>query len=267
MNIVVYPNAKVNIGLRIIGKREDGFHNLETLFVPIKSKDILEIVESKSLSMNYYGIPYTLPDNSLEKELCIKAYRLLQKDFGIPEVGIYLHKNIPIGAGLGGGSSDAAFTLKALNSLFKLGLTEDRLVQYASRLGSDCPFFIYNRPMFGEGRGNILTPFEADWLSSLFGANPIYAIKVVTPSVSISTAEAYSGVIPDPSGKGLRSILTNTPIIQWRGKVINDFEYSIFANHPEIAQAKEQLYSQGAVYAAMSGSGSAVFGLFHRENQ
>lgn len=264
MNIVVYPNAKVNIGLRIIGKREDGFHNLETLFMPVPITDILELAESHELSIRYYGAPFSLPGGDIEKELCIRAYRLLQKDFDIPPVEFHLYKQIPVGAGLGGGSSDAAFTLKALNSLFSLGISEEQLALYASRLGSDCPFFVYDRPMFGEGRGEILTRFDAPWLPQFTETEGDYFIRVTPLPVSVSTAQAYKGVTPDPSGKGLKEILQGTAIEQWKDVVINDFETSVFAQHPEIAAAKQNLYDRGAVFASMSGSGSSVFGVFRR---
>lgn len=263
MNIVSYPNAKINLGLRIIEKRPDGFHNLETLFVPVFNfTDILEVVESNSLSINNYGLPYSLPDNNMEKDLCIKAYRLLQKDFDIPPVAIHLYKKIPVGAGLGGGSSDAAFTLKSLNSLFNLGLDGEALAGYAARLGSDCPFFIYNRPSFGEGKGEILSDFSAPWINELIGDSPKYRIELICSDIAVSTAEAYSKIIPSgESGKGLRKLLEE-PVSSWRGKVLNDFEEGVFSGHPSLRMIKEQLYSDGAVFALMSGSGSAVYGIF-----
>ena len=160
MNIVLYPRPKINIGLRVTARRNDGYHDIETLFFPVDNwrEDILEIIEADSVSMNYYGTPFELPGRDIEKELCVKAYRLLQREFGLPPVGIYLCKNIPVGAGMGGGSSDAAWTLRGLNELFGLGLSDGRLAEYAARLGSDCPFFIYSRPMYGSGRGEVLTP-------------------------------------------------------------------------------------------------------------
>ncbi len=256
MNIVVYPNAKINIGLRVIERRDDGFHNIETLFYPIPVCDILEIVESDSLGINYYGIPFLLPDNSIENDLCIRAYRLLQQDYHLPPVTIHLYKKIPVGAGLGGGSSDAAFTLKALNTLFSLNLSTSQLASYAETLGSDCPFFIYNRAMFGEGKGEILSPFDVP-LSD-------YDIRVVTPNIKISTGEAYSHIVPDKSGQGLKKLL-KLPVEQWRCRIINDFETVMFERHTVLFAEKEKMYSDGAVYASMSGSGPSIYGIFSRQ--
>lgn len=258
MNIIVYPHAKVNIGLRVLRRRPDGFHDIETLFWPLQLKDILEITESSSTVMRRYGIPYPGDDN----DLCLKAYRLLKKDFDIPPVTIDLYKNIPTGAGLGGGSSDAAFTIKALNTLFGLGLDDARMAAYAAVLGSDCPFFIYGCPMFAEGRGELLSPFEAPWLPGSPAVEPSFTIRLITSDVRVSTAEAYRGIHPSEEGAGLRQLLISTPPDRWRGSVVNDFETTVFALHPELLQTKENLYREGAVYAAMSGSGSAVYGVF-----
>lgn len=264
MNIVSYPNAKINLGLRVIEKRNDGFHNLETLFVPVYDfTDILEIVESKSLYIKHYGLPYSLPENDSEKDLCIRAYKLLNEDFGIPPVGIHLYKKIPVGAGLGGGSADAAFTLKTLNSLFRLNLSNESLAAYAARLGSDCPFFIYNKPMFGEGKGEILSVFEAPWVSDFAGKEAKYRIELRCSSINVSTAEAYGGIRPSTEGRGLRKLLEE-PVSSWKGKVLNDFETSVFAKYPSLAQEKEKLYSEGALFSLMSGSGSTVYGIFEK---
>jgi len=261
MNIIVYPNAKVNIGLRVLRRRPDGFHDIETLFWPISVTDILELTESDSLVMRRYGLPYPWD----EDDLCLRAWRILKEDFDIPPVIIDLYKNIPTGAGLGGGSSDGAHTLKGLNELFGLGLTDIQLAAYAARLGSDCPFFIYDHPMFAEGRGEVLSAFDAPWIPLLDSDDPSYFIKVVTPDVHVSTAEAYRGVRPSEDGSGLRSLLCTAPIESWRRYVVNDFEESVFGIHPELRRMKEELYADGAVYAAMSGSGSALFGIFKRE--
>jgi len=254
--MIVYPNAKINLGLSVIRKRSDGFHDIETLFVPVPQlRDILEIVKSDTLQMLQYGISF---DGDPMDNLCIKAYQLLKKDFGIPPVTICLHKNIPVGAGLGGGSSDAAHTLIVLNQLFDLNISQEQLCQYAAALGSDCAFFIYNRPMFATGRGEILTPAEINLND--------YSIEVVTPDIFVSTKEAYAGVTPrenQPNGNNmpLLEILSHS-VDFWRGNLVNDFEKSVFAAHPEIAREKELLYKRGALYASMSGSGSALFGLF-----
>ncbi|HIZ87181.1 MAG TPA: 4-(cytidine 5'-diphospho)-2-C-methyl-D-erythritol kinase [Candidatus Coprenecus pullistercoris] len=259
MNIVLYPQPKINIGLRVLARRDDGYHDIETLFYPVDSyTDILEIIEADSVSMNYFGTVYELPGGDMEKELCVKAYRLLQKEFDLPPVGIYLCKNIPVGAGMGGGSSDAAWTLRGLNDLFCLGLSMEQLASYASQLGSDCPFFIHGIPMLGRGRGEILTPCCPD---SVAGLKERYHIKIVAPGIHVSTAGAYASLTPDSSGKGLEKLL-ELPVEQWRERVINDFEKTVFARHPEIARIKQSLYDEGAVYASMSGSGSAVYGIF-----
>lgn len=276
--MIVYPNAKINIGLKVLNKREDGFHNLETLFYPVNKSDILEIVESSSLKMEQYGIG--IPVNgandtrlmAAEDNLCLKAYKLLKEDFDIPPVAIYLHKNIPVGAGLGGGSSDAAHTILALNTLFKLNLTKEKMAQYASILGSDCPFFIYNSPMLGQGRGEILTEIEASGLEDL---KENYTIELVHPPYFVSTAQAYGGIVPrnrqreagieHPDKDAPLTELLQHPVEAWKDIVYNDFEETVFAKVPQLASYKEQLYKQGAVYAAMSGSGSTMFGIFRKQ--
>ena len=240
MNIVLYPRPKINIGLRVTARRSDGYHDIETLFFPVDNwrEDILEIIEADSVSMNYYGTPFELPGGDIEKELCVKAYRLLQREFGLPPVGICLCKNIPVGAGMGGGSSDAAWTLRGLNELFRLGLSDGLLAEYAARLGSDCPFFIYSRPMYGSGRGEVLTPCTSTAVTQL---QEQYRIKVIAPGIHVSTAEAY-----------------------WKDRIVNDFERPVFARYPELARIKQSLYDEGAVYASMSGSGSALYGIFRK---
>ncbi len=257
---VTYPNAKINIGLKVLDKRPDGFHNLETLFYPVKETDILEIIEAVELKMFRYGTKYP---GSPEEDLCIKAYNILKKDFNIPPVEIHLYKKIPVGAGLGGGSSDAAFTLKSLNKIFALHIPDRELAGYASMLGSDCPFFIYNTPMTGTGRGEILTPYGTEILKG-------YEVKLVSPPVFVSTADAYSGIIPRNirrergeilEDRDLRELLT-LPVTEWKGRIENDFESTVFAKYPQLGQYKQQLYDMGAVYASMSGSGSTMFGIF-----
>ena len=185
MNIVLYPKAKINIGLRVLSRRPDGFHDIETLFFPLPEfNDILEIIEAPSFRVINYGKMYDLPGNDPDKELCARAYRLLEKDFGLPPVEIHLFKSIPVGAGLGGGSSDAASVLKGLNDLFALSLPVEKLAAYAATLGSDCPFFLYDTPMFGSGRGDILEPFSSGSLSELEDSS-IYRIKVVDPGIVV----------------------------------------------------------------------------------
>lgn len=271
MNIILYPNAKLNLGLRVTEKRPDGFHNLETVFVPYMGlQDILEITESDHFSFQSYGRPYELPDNNQENEICVRAFRLLESDYKLPPVDIHLYKNIPIGAGMGGGSADGAFTLMGLNRLFQLNLSEEQLMEYAGRLGSDCPFFVLNQPMYGEGKGDELQPFCSTVLTSVLEGKD-FEIRLITPGIHVSTPVAYRGITPrrafgtpKPEGEmDLRDIL-RLPIEQWKDLLENDFEKTVFANFPELARIKQELYEQGAVYAAMSGSGSTMFGIFRK---
>ena len=255
--MIVCPNAKINIGLEVVRKRADGYHDIETLFVPAPGlSDVLEVVKADEPQLTTYGIPCDVP---MEKNLCFKAFRLIQDIYGIGNVHIFLYKNIPTGAGLGGGSSDAAFTLTALNSIFELGLDKPRLAEIAAQLGSDCPFFIYNQPMFATGRGEILTPYPLD----LSG----YRIEIITTGIHISTPEAYKGVDDYKAGlcesklARLAERLT-TGITSWRENVVNDFELYAFAKYPILAEIKQELYDRGAVYASMTGSGSAMYGIF-----
>ena len=260
--MILYPNAKINLGLSVLQKREDGFHNLETLFYPVEAADVLEIVEGDSLQMHQYGIEY--PGEAMDN-LCVKAYKALARDFDIPPVEIHLYKKVPVGAGLGGGSSDAAFTLRGLNEMFSLGLSDESLAAYAATLGSDCPFFIYNRPMLGTGRGEILEPVEIASLEN-------YQIRLVYPPYFVSTAAAYGGIVPRDkrvaNGENVdnRSVLEilGQPVETWKDSLVNDFERTVFAKIPQLAEYKTKLYDQGAVYASMSGSGSAFFGIFRK---
>jgi 4-diphosphocytidyl-2-C-methyl-D-erythritol kinase len=249
--MVSFPPCKINLGLQVIEKRPDGFHNLETCFYTIPWTDVLEIVPSQKLSFNITGdaIPGDPKDN-----LCVKAYRLLADQYKLPPVDIHLHKIIPTGAGLGGGSSDAAHTLRLLNVLFDLNIDDKTLSEFASRLGSDCAFFIQDKPMIGRGRGEILTNALHVSIARKF-------LVIVKPAVHVSTAEAYAGIVPNKPGKSVESIL-GKPIQDWRGALINDFEQSVFAKYPVIKSIKETLYREGATYASMSGSGAAVFGIF-----
>ena len=245
-----FPNVKINVGLHVLRKRPDGYHDLETLFVPYPDiHDELEIEEAGEFSFDGEGVIW-------ENDLTVRAYRLLEADFGLPPVAIRLRKMAPVGAGLGGGSSDAAFALTMLDSIFGLGLGQERLAAYAARLGSDCPFFIYNRPMVGRGRGELLTPCPID-------LSP-YRIEITVPQgVSVSTREAYGGIVPRERLTPIEEILS-LPVAQWRGLLENDFEPQVFALHPELAALKERFYASGALYAAMSGSGSAVYGIFEQ---
>ena len=248
--MIAFPNAKINIGLNIINRRADGYHNLETVFFPVMIKDVLEIIESDKLSFESSGLE--IPGRA-EDNLCIKGYHLLKNDFNIPPVKIHLHKHIPIGAGLGGGSADAAFLIRLLDEQFNLGLTVDQMITYARQLGADCAFFIQNKPVFAFDRGDEFEAVKLD-LSK-------YKIVVVMPPVHVSTAEAYSGVNPAPVRHSLMELIAE-PVTKWKNVIKNDFETPVFKNHPVTRGVKASLYEAGALYASMSGSGASVFGIF-----
>ncbi len=256
--MILFPNAKINIGLYVTEKRSDGFHNLETIFYPVPSlADILEIkVADAPNGMVNFKNSGLLIDCPEDKNLVIKAYRLLEREFALPAVNVHLHKIIPFGAGLGGGSADAAFMLVGLNSMFNLGLSEASLEKYAAELGSDCAFFIKNKPAFAHGRGELLEAIDINLDD--------YQIVVEKPDVAVSTKEAYAGISPTPAPFNLRNI-NNLPIEEWRNYITNDFEKGILKAHPEIQEYKDLMYKRGAVYASMSGSGSAVFGIFKKQ--
>lgn len=248
-----FPNAKINLGLNILRKRSDGYHDLESCFYPIPWHDVLEIIPSDQFTFNQTGL--NIPGNDADN-LCIKAYQLLKADFDLDPVKIHLHKVIPMGAGLGGGSSDGAFTLRLLNHVFSLQLSIAELKEYASQLGSDCPFFIENIPAIAKGTGTDLKPFSLD-LSEYF-------IGIKHPGIHVNTKEAYSGVSPNDQVDSIENRL-NLPIENWNCQLKNDFEASIFPNYSEIKNWKDRMYEQGAIYASMSGSGSAVYGIFATE--
>jgi 4-diphosphocytidyl-2-C-methyl-D-erythritol kinase len=248
--MVSFPNAKINLGLAITEKRNDGFHNLESCFYPVNWCDALEIIEAPKLTFTSSGIE--IPGDS-SSNLCMKVYETVKKDFDLPPVHIHLHKNIPIGAGLGGGSADASFTLKSLNSIFHLSLTETQMEDYVRPLGSDCAFFVRNQPVFAYGKGDQFKDINL----SLAG----HTILIIYPGIHISTKEAYNGVQPRSPEHALEQTLMQN-ISSWNNRLLNDFETSIFPNHPELEQIKTNLYENGALYASMSGSGSAIFGIF-----
>jgi 4-diphosphocytidyl-2-C-methyl-D-erythritol kinase len=250
--MIIFPNAKINLGLHVTGKREDGFHNLETVFYPVSLKDALEIIPAPDKEFRFTSSGLVIPGEPCDN-LVVKAFRLLQSRFALPEVHIHLHKAIPTGAGLGGGSSDAAFTLTLLNRLFSLNLDKAGLEELALLLGSDCPFFIRNMPVFATGRGNKFQDISLD----LSG----YQIRFAFPGVHVSTREAFEGISIRPHEQSPYAICS-FPVNEWKGRLVNDFEESVFLTHPEIAEAKEQFYRDGAVYASMTGSGSAVYGIF-----
>ncbi|WP_291587590.1 4-(cytidine 5'-diphospho)-2-C-methyl-D-erythritol kinase [Bacteroides sp.] len=252
--MITFPNAKINLGLNITAKRPDGYHNLETVFYPVPIEDALEIHvlnnTNKKFSLHQAGMEIT---GNAEDNLVVKAYLLLDKEFNLPPVDIHLYKHIPSGAGLGGGSSDAAFMLKLLNERFELKLTDEKLEEYAATLGADCAFFIKNTPTYAEGIGNIFSPLSL----SLKG----YQILLVKPDIFVSTREAFSLIKPHEPEYSLQEIITH-PVSEWKEQMVNDFEVSVFPQYPVIGEIKEELYKNGAMYAAMSGSGSSVFGLF-----
>ncbi len=251
--MVTYPNAKINIGLNILRKRLDNFHDIQTVFYPVGIKDILEVVvnlASKNVEFINTGLQIDAP---VEKNLVVKAYNLLKRDFNLPNVKIHLHKVIPFGAGLGGGSADAAFMITLLNKLFELKLSTKKMLKYASVLGSDCAFFILNKPAYATGKGDELQLVDLD-LSN-------YRIEVKKPDIQLNTEKVYSFITPDENVKDLRKLI-KLPIEEWKLSIKNDFENVIFSRHPEIEQIKADFYKKGAIYSAMSGSGSAVFGIF-----
>lgn len=257
-DMIVNPNAKINLGLHVTEKRPDGFHNIESVFYPVGWTDILEVLpapasQTEKVRFTSSGIP--IPGNA-DENLVVKAYHLLSAHYPMPAVQVHLHKRIPMGAGLGGGSSDAAFFIRALDQLFELGLAWGELHHFAKQLGSDCSFFIMNRPVFAEGKGDELESITLD-LSA-------YKIAIVHPGIHVSTPEAYKSITPEKKAFTPESIV-ELPVNEWKTKLVNDFEVPVFKKHPEIAALKQTMYDRGAVYAAMSGSGSAVFGLFETE--
>jgi 4-diphosphocytidyl-2-C-methyl-D-erythritol kinase len=248
--MLAFANAKINLGLNITEKRSDGYHNLETVFYPVKLYDVIEITPSETTLCDIRGID--IPGDATDN-ICLKTYQLLSKDFDLPPVKITLLKNIPVGAGLGGGSADAAFLIKLLNDEFKLGLSVSKMEDYARVLGADCAFFIRNEPVYAFGKGDQFAPVVVD-LSAYFKV-------LVKPPVHVSTADAYGGLTPAFS-ESILTALIGLPVSEWRGKIKNDFEDRIFVKYPQISQIKEQLYLAGATFALMSGSGSSVFALF-----
>lgn len=250
--MIILPNAKINLGLSVVERRPDGYHNLETVFYPIPLHDMLEVVLTDGPE------PYRFSSSGLaiagdpEKNICVKAYRRVSERYPIPPIGICLHKMVPMGAGLGGGSADGAYMVRLLNDMFDLKMTDDEMRRMVAPIGADCPFFVDARPAYATGIGDRLEPVGLDlggwWLT------------LVKPDIFVSTAEAYRGVTPDRPRHSVRDVV-GLPVAEWRGRLVNDFEQTVFALHPEIAGIKRKLYECGCVYAAMSGSGSSVFGL------
>ncbi|MFT4154944.1 4-(cytidine 5'-diphospho)-2-C-methyl-D-erythritol kinase [Parafilimonas sp.] len=254
--MIVFPNCKINLGLHITGKRYDGYHNLETIFYPLPFYDVLEVLHHSQQDEDYILLTSGIEiEGRPETNLCVKAYRLLKKDFPqLPSVQIHLHKAIPTGAGLGGGSADGAFMLTLLNDKFKLHLTEEKLLQYALMLGSDCPFFIINRPSFATQRGEALQPIHLH----LSG----YTLVLVKPGIHVNTGWAFSQV-GYSAPNNIKNIMEQ-PAETWQGKLENAFEKPVFEKYTEIKNIKEQLLQNGALFASMSGSGSSVYGIFNK---
>lgn len=253
-DMITFPNAKINLGLNIVQKRPDGYHNLETIFYPIPLEDALEITELKNANekfrLHQAGIKIS---GEATENLVIKAYNLLDSLYHLPPLEIHLMKQIPSGAGLGGGSADAAFMLKLLNKKYILSLTDDELEELASKLGADCAFFIKNKPTYAEGIGNSFSPISI----SLAG----YKLWLIKPNIFVSTRDAFARIIPHQPQYCLKETI-QLPIREWKDKLINDFEESVFVKFPFIQEIKQEMYKQGALYASMSGSGSSVYGLF-----
>lgn len=252
--MIGFANAKINLGLNVLYKRADGFHELESVFYPVNIFDSLEILDADELKFSVYGIE--IPGDANDN-LCIKAFNLLKAEFNISNVHIHLLKNIPFGAGLGGGSSDAALTLKMLNQKFDLNLSDAQLETYAAQLGSDCAFFIKNSAQLATGRGEILKPIDLDLNKKSF--------LLIKPNFGISTKEAYANIRTNDKNESNEQIVLDR-VEDWQGRLKNDFEEALFPKYPVLAEIKNQLYEQSAIYAAMSGSGSTMFGIFENEN-
>ena len=255
--MITYPNAKINLGLNIVEKRPDGYHNLETIFYPINLQDAMEVTQLDGEGEYALTLSGTPIEGEPDQNLVVKTYRLLKKDFpDMPAIDIHMYKHIPTGAGLGGGSADAAFMIKLLNEKFKLGLSIEKMEEYAATLGADCAFFIQNKPVFASGIGNIFEPIQL----SLKG----YYLVLVKPDIFVSTKDAFSLIQPMKPSQSLREIV-RMPVETWRATMKNDFENSVFQKYPEIAAIKDKLYDMGAIYASMSGSGSSVYGIFREQ--
>lgn len=256
--MIVFPNCKINLGLHILRKRNDGFHDLETVFYPIPLQDALEVIHHPAplTDLEFSGSGLKVQGN-LSDNICVKAYQLLRLNFPqLPPIKMHLHKIIPMGAGLGGGSADGAFALLLLNQKFHLGLSEEELIRYALQLGSDCPFFIKNAPCYATGRGEVMEELPLD-LSA-------YTFAIVNPGIHINTGWAFSQINPSAERESLKNSIS-LPIEAWRETLTNDFEAPVVQKYPEIGVIKQQLYQQGAVYASMTGSGSTVYGIFPKE--
>lgn len=251
--MISFPCAKINIGLHITARREDSYHDIETVFLPVQLNDVLEIIPSKNAEFSFTRTGINIPGKAND-DLCVKAWEIINKNYNIEPINIHLQKNIPAGAGLGGGSADAAFTLLALNNIFNLNISEKNLKSFALQIGSDCPFFIKPQVSFAQGRGEILEPLNIDF--------PALKILIVIPQVHISTAKAFSLIKPQANRTSLKYLLQNTAVGEWKYQIKNDFEEALKTLFPYIQEFKNILYDNGAVYTSLSGSGSAVYGFF-----
>ena len=255
--MIVYPNCKINLGLHILGKRDDGFHDLETVFYPIGLYDALEIIQHGYTNEPDFSTTGIILEGNLQDNICYKAWQLIKQDYpSLPSIQMHLHKAIPAGAGLGGGSADGSFSLVLLKDKFNLSIPQDKLLEYAARLGSDCPFFLLNTPCLAYGRGEKLEPIDID-LSA-------YKIALVIPPVHINTAWAFGQLKTYKKHPPIRDLIQE-PVSKWKDLLHNDFEEVVFAKYPEVKEIKNQLYSEGAIYASLSGSGSSVFALFEAD--
>ena len=251
--MILFPSAKINLGLNVLFKRDDGYHELDTCMISIPLYDAFEILPAKEFSFQQTGL--VIPGNT-DDNLCVRAYKLMVNNFNVSPVYIHLRKEIPMGAGLGGGSADASFVLKGIKELYQINCSDSELEKIATELGSDCPFFIKNEAQIAKGRGEVLSPCNVD----LTG----YFIKIINPEIHIGTKEAYAGIVFGNNDLSVKEMVEN-PIETWCDHLKNDFETSVFSLYPELAAIKSKLYSEGAIYAAMSGSGSTLFGIYREE--
>ncbi|HTF03228.1 MAG TPA: 4-(cytidine 5'-diphospho)-2-C-methyl-D-erythritol kinase [Bacteroidia bacterium] len=256
--MITFPHAKINLGLNVTEKRSDGYHNLETVFYPVQWCDVMEILPGEDytsgIEVHASGLPVA---GKHADHLCVKAYALLKKNYPVRAVKLFLHKQIPMGAGLGGGSSDAAACVKMINEMFALGISTSDMQELVKQLGADCPFFIEGKPVYATARGDEFEPVRV-----LLKDHFVY---IVHPGIHVSTAEAFSRVVPLKPAMNVKEIVENNPVSEWKNLLQNDFESSVFAIHPAIETVKKKLYEAGALYASMSGSGSAVYGIFEKE--
>ncbi|MDR0510445.1 MAG: 4-(cytidine 5'-diphospho)-2-C-methyl-D-erythritol kinase [Rikenellaceae bacterium] len=254
--MLLFPNCKINIGLNVLRRRPDGYHDIETLMFPVRGLcDSVELVRSRGRGVEFGQSGLTV-DCPVERNICVAAYELMRRQYGIGGIKMHLHKAIPFGAGLGGGSADASFVLKGLSELFGLGLADETLERLAAELGSDTAFFVRNRPALCSGRGEIMAPFDATELTDKY-------LIIIKPDVAVPTSEAYRALVPAPASPLAETL--NKSITSWRTELKNDFEPAIFARHPVLGKIKRQLYDMGALYASMSGSGAAIYGIFDSE--